>query len=410
MHHPHRAWAVCAGGAIMLFTVMGLACNVFPIYQPYILAYNHFANAQGSWIITIRSLFIMLGMFSADRACERIGLRRCAALSAGLVALSCFLFGAARTFPVYCLAAAITGIGYSWGGMIPLSLLINRWFQDRQAFVLGLASAGSGVSMIVAAAPLTWLIQHGGLTTAFWAEGAFILLMALLIYLLVRDGPEALGLSPYRSGGDAAPPAPEQPEPAGIARRHWSVLFLAAFLIGGPTSIAFSHMSVLYTSEGYGPGTVAALVSCGGLCLIAGKLLYGELVDRLGGRRSNYLIYGITLLALFLLCLAPLRREALAFAASAAFGFAMPISNMSLSVWAKDLGGGARYSWGLKWIQGIYSLGILLLGPVPGLLADRLGSYVPAYALFFLMTLVSSLLTFWVYRKTRAGERPASRL
>ncbi|MCI7159238.1 MAG: hypothetical protein MR999_07525, partial [Flintibacter sp.] len=54
---PHRAWAVCLGCSLALFTVMGLGVNVFTIYQPWIIQVHQFSNAQGSWITTVRSLF-----------------------------------------------------------------------------------------------------------------------------------------------------------------------------------------------------------------------------------------------------------------------------------------------------------------------------------------------------------------
>ncbi len=126
-----RPWLVCLGGAIMLFAVMGLGSNVYSVYQPYIIAQNGFTNTQASWIITTRSLFIVLGMLTAGALCRRFGVRRTAVGAMLLLALSRFLFGAAHSLPAYLGAAAITGAAYSWGGMIPLSLLINSWFRDR---------------------------------------------------------------------------------------------------------------------------------------------------------------------------------------------------------------------------------------------------------------------------------------
>src|SRR5699024_7744381 len=88
------------------------------------------------------------------------------------------------------------------------------------------------------------------------------------------------------------------------------------------------------------------------------------------------------------------------------FGLGLPVSCMSQSVWAKDLLGDAGFAHGLKWLQSLFALGILLFGPVPGMLADAFGSYEPAYALFFLMTAVSLLLMGWVYARTGAGAPP----
>lgn len=391
----------------MLFAAIGLGCNVFSVFQPYIIKLNHFTNAQGSWIITTRSLFIVIGMMTANWACSKMGLRGTAVFSISLVAFSCVLFGVASNFPVYCLAGALTGIGYSWGGMIPVSLLINHWFKDRQAIALSLASAGSGLATIVAPGPLTWLIEQHSLSVAFWCEGAFIFLLALLVFLLVRNHPNSLGLTPYCHKPAETTSSSEHLVPKGLTPVRWNMVLFAVFLIGGPTAIGISHVGVLYTTEGFPSSTVASVISCMGLWLIVGKLIYGELADRMGGRRSNYVLYGISLVSYLLFCMAPVGGTLAAFAAAITFGLGMPVSNVALSIWAKDLRGDAGFAEGLRWSQTLYAVGLLLLGPVPGILADATGSYVPAYLLFFLMMLLSMVLICWVYWRTQAGGKPA---
>ena len=403
-----RPWLVCLGGAIMLFSVMGLGSNVYSVYQPYIIAQNHFTNTQAAWIITTRSLFIVLGMLTAEQVCTRFGIRRAATASMLLLALSRFLFGMASTLPACLGAAAVTVIAYSWGGMIPLSLLINNWFQDRNAFALGAASAGSGLATIALPGPLTWIIQTQGVTAAFWWEGTFVLLLTLLVLILVRDSPAHLGLRPYRQHGN--PAQPDSPishsAPGGMTSLYWGLYLTAVFLTGAPTGIGISNVGVLYRTEGFAPGTVAALVSCVGLALMVGKVLYGELADRLGGRLSTYLLYVVALLAYVLLCLAPNGSVPTAFAAAAAFGLALPLSNVSYSIWARDFLGDAGFAKGLKWSQTLYALGIVVFGPVPGWMADRAGGYVSSYILFLVMMAVSFLFIVLVYRRTKSGGRP----
>ncbi len=402
-----RPWLVCLGGAIMLFSVMGLGSNVYSVYQPYIIARNGFTNSQASWIITTRSLFIVLGMFTAGRLCALLGLRRTAVGAMLLLALSRFLFGGAVSLPVYLAAGALTGLAYGWGGMIPLSLLIDRWFRDRNAFALGLASAGSGLATILVPAPLTWLIQSWGLAAAFWVEGLLVLLLTLAVFFLVRNDPAQLGLRPYIRGGETAEEtAPAvHPAPGGMTPLYWGMFLFAIFLIGAPTGIGISNVRVLYTTEGFDSGTVAVLVSCVGLALMAGKTLYGELADRLGGWRSSWILYGVSLLSYVLLCMAHGGSRLIAFAAVLTFGLGLPVSNVSFSIWARDFLGDEGFARGLKWSQTLYALGIVVLGPVPGWLADRTGSYVPSYFLFLVMMTLSALLILLVYRRTRSGGR-----
>ena len=402
-----RPWLVCLGGAIMLFVSMGLGSNLYSVYQPYIIAQNGFTNTQASWIITTRSLFVVLGMFTAERVCACLGIRRAAVGAMLLMALSRFLFGAAVSLPAYLGASALTGLAYCWAGMIPLSLLINNWFQDRNAFALGLASAGSGLATILLPGPVTWLIQTGGLTAAFFCEGSFVLLLGLLVLVTVRDDPAALGLRPYiqRAAAENAP-APVHPAPGGMTPLYWGLFLSAVFLTGAPTAIGVNNIGVLYRTEGFAPAAVAGLVSCVGLALMLGKVLYGELADRLGGKLSTATLYGVSLLSYTLLCLAPNGSGLCAFAAAALFGLSLPLSNVAFSVWCRDFLGDEGFARGLKWAQTVYALGIVALGPVPGWLADVTGGYVASYGLFLGMMAISFLFIMLVYRRTKSGKGP----
>lgn len=78
-----RAWLVCLGCGLALFTVMGLGINGFTVYQPYLLERFHLTNGQGSWITTVRSLFSLLSMLSADALCRRLGIRQTMTLGLG---------------------------------------------------------------------------------------------------------------------------------------------------------------------------------------------------------------------------------------------------------------------------------------------------------------------------------------
>lgn len=327
-----RPWLVCLGGAILLFSVMGLGSNLYSVYQPYIVAANGFTNTQASWIVTTRSLFIVLSMLTAGWLCARLGVRNAAAAAMLLLALSRFQFGAARSFPAYLAAAAVTGLAYGWGGMIPLSLLINSWFQDRSAFALGLASAGSGLATILLPAPVTWLIQTWGLREAFWVESAFVLVLTRVVYLLVRDTPAQLGLEPYRQGGGGAGRSVQRSAPAEMTPVYWAAFLIAIFLIGAPTALGVNNVGILYTTEGFDAGTVAFLVSCVGLTMIAGKMLYGALADRLGGLQSSILLYGVSLASYVLLCLAGGGSRIIALAAVSLFGMGLPLSNVSFTI------------------------------------------------------------------------------
>ena len=164
---------------------------------------------------------------------------------------------------------------------------------------------------------------------------------------------------------------------------------------------------MLYTAEGYPSGTVALLISYFGIILMISKVLYGTLSDALGSRAANYVTYGAGILGLCLCCLASIPSVPLAAAACTFTALGMPLSSVSLSVWAGDFSRGADYDRLVKWLSTSYMLGALVTGPVPGILADRFGSYVPAYLLFLASLVCSMALIQGVYYKLGVGKRPS---
>lgn len=405
MHKPHYAWFVCLGAALSLFVVMGLGVNTFTIYQPEIIALNGFTNAQGSWITTTRSLFILGTLLVVNQLCTRFGLRLVMTLGIFFVGLSCFSFGLSTTFPMYCFSAALTGIGYCLGGMVPLSIIIGNWFDSRRGLALGLASAGSGAATIFAPSIVTGLIRSSGLKTAFFAEGAFILLLCAADWLLLRDTPAKTGRSPYRLPSETTVPVTPNFE-----KSHGPIpiflILLASFLLGGPVGPAFSHLTVLFTTEGFDPMVVAVLISYLGAALCVGKILSGQLYDRLGGLLSNYCIFLVFLAGHLLCAMAGTGSIPLAFAAITAFAFGTAITAASPAVWAADLVGPGDYPRLVRAITTAYTFGMLVFGPIPGILADRTGSYIPAYLLFSIFLLGTMSLVQGVYHKYGLGKQP----
>ena len=393
-NRPHRAWLICLGGALAMFAVMGLGVNVFSIYQPEIIRLNGFTDAQGSWITTTRSLFILATLLCVNQLCARFGLRRVMSAGVLLVGLSCLCFAFADRFLLYCAAAALTGVGYCLAGMVPVSLAVGRWFQDRQGLALGLASAGSGVSTVFAPVLLTGVLKEQGMTAAFLWEGGVIFLCAALVWRLMGDTPGEEG--PYHRPG-AAPVQPSaRRRGAGLSRGQWGLLLLAALFVGATGGPGFSHLTMLYTSSGYSSLFVAGLLSYLGAMISLGKIICGQVYDRLGGRGGNRFAFGTLLLALALCALAPVGGALLPVLAITAFGLGLSITAVSPARWAGDLC--ADYESGVRSITLAFTAGMLVFGPLPGLLADWLGGYVPAYAAFFALLLAAYLIVQGLYR------------
>ena len=401
---PHYAWIICLGGALAFCTGMGLVANLFALCLPDIILELELSKAQGSWLTTIRALFSLLSMFVVNQLCARFGLRQVMTFGAGLVGISYLLLSRADSFFACCFACALLGISYCLCGPVPVSLLVGKWFDSRRGLAIGLSSAGSGVVTILVPPILTRILVRFGLSCAFLVLGILGLVLGAALWLLIRNQPEDLGLLAYKNGCEAkAPRVQNVPTPMTPVQK--GAVLLASFLMAAPAGPGFAHVAVFFRSEGYTELLVAALMSVLGFVLLVGKILCGQIYDRAGGRLGNLYTFAVLLAGHGLFLLAPAGLGWLAFVSIAVYGLGMPISSVSTTRWAADLNSEENYPAAVRAINLAYSFGTLLFGPVPGLLADRFESYLPTYALFGFLLILSFGLLRVVYGQLGVGTR-----
>ena len=392
----HYGWVVCAACALLLFCTSGLAVNAFTIYQPYILAQNGFTNAQSSMIVTVRSLFGFAGMLLTGRYYRRLTLRAGMGLAGGMITAGFFLFGAARSYVVYLAAAAVVGVGYGFGTMIPVSMVMERWFIEKRNTAVGLCSAVTGLSTLGFPSLLTWGIERYGLAAAFRFEGLCIVGLVLLSFLLNRSQPADMGLRPYGSW-DAVEHGGYREHGRSLGKKHWMILIPALLCVGAFASVGYSHITVLARGEGASAHTAAIAVTISGIALVGSKFLYGVVTERITTYKANW-VFGAILTAGLFLCCVFRGSAAVLYPAMAVYGIGLPVGTVGLTAWAGDLSAPEKYDETIRRFQVCYAAGGMLFSTLPGILADRSGgSYVPAYVFFTCCAVFTILAVQWVY-------------
>lgn len=389
MKKQKNPWLVCGGCTLLLFCTVGLTTSSFSVYQPYLIEIIGLSNTQASMVITVRTLCSLLGVFAVQKYLALVGLRRGLILMNLLAALSFFIFGFADDYISCCAAAAMLGLCYGLGGTVSVSIAIKRVFSAHQALALGISSAGTGLATIVWPPIASGIISAFSLRHALWFEAAFLLLASLLSFALI--GPEVNKRPAELKQSDMnAPRSPGE-------RKSLVIICAAAVLIGAMGNTGWNHLSVLYSTEGAELATVSRLISFVGLALTAGKILFGEVTDRLGGRRSAICFCGILILGEALACFAGRLSMPIALLSMLCMGLGLPISTVGFSSMAADLSTPAHYPSTLRYFQLSYMIGSFVSGPVPGMIADHCGSYVPAYYILTVFAIITLLLVYTAY-------------
>lgn len=397
----HYGWVVCLAGTVLLFVTMGTVSNGFSVYLPYILEAHGFSHSQTSFLVTLRCLVAFFAMLGIGFYYKKCSIRVGTALAALCAGVAFALYSAAETYPMYALGAAISGLSYGFGSMIPVSILMNRWFVRHRALALSICATGSGIATIVLPPVTTALVEGLGLKPAFRLEAGGILLLAILVFLLLRNEPAEKGLK--ACGWEEAHPTGDTEDTGpsySLTPRLWGLLGCTSLLMGALANPGFTHLSVLYSEEGFSPLVVAGIISTLGVMLTVGKLLYGACTDRIGGCRASLLFGGLLLVGFVLCCLSPLESMVITVLTVLCMGIGFPIATIGPSVWAGDMTSPDRYPTAVRRLQVIYAGGALAFASVPGILADHFqDSYVPAYIMFSTFMLLALVCIALAYRK-----------
>ena len=406
---PYR-FTICALSTVMVFVCVGLVSNAFSICLPFIIKVHGFSNTQISLLATMKSVTSLLAMFAADRYYGRLGLKKGIALAMLSASLSFFIYGISSTPLLYCAASALSGISYAMGGMIPASLLIRQWFPLKPAAALGIAASGSGIGSVLGPVTLLFLIENFGLSYAFLAQALAVAAVTLPIVALIRENtPEHTGIE---TAGVEDFPETEVSSGSSrdcihggtllhnrLSRREQLRILCGSFLIGVLGLTGFNYLSLLYTSAGHSAATVSFFLSLMGILLIAGKCSFGWIADRAGSFRTAALFCLFLCIGQLLCCFAPQSGRLLFGITFLFLGMGLALASVGLSIMASDFCQVGNYATVLKNYQLSYALGGLVFSAVPGMLADRTGSYLPSYILFFILSIALFLFIIPVYRR-----------
>lgn len=402
----HYAWVICIAGTLMLIVSTGLMVNAFSVYIPYIIDDYGFTNTQTSLLSTVRNLVALGATFFVDRYYRRMNVRAGIVISliAGAVAFLCFAL--ARSFAMFCVAAAFSGFNYSIGGLVPMSVIVNRWFEDRRAFAVGVCSAGSGLSTIIVPPLLTMLIENTSVRTAFYVEMATIFSFAVIEFLIVKNDPAECGMHPYQTGRRTIDKikntAPDLFEP--LSAKYVIMLLAALFFLGATGNSGFIHLAVLYTTEGFSSMSVAFAISVIGVSLIFGKILFGVSADKLGAYKTNKIFFALLISGMGITCLAGIHQIWTLYAGMIILGFGLSVTTVGMSCWAAEFADSRGLASMLKRLQVAYLIGGLVFSTVPGAICDACGSYVPAYILYTVFALLTTVFIQTVFRHRKQRD------
>ena len=341
---------------------------------------------------------------------NRFGFKRMSLICLGMTAVSLFSTAFIRSAEMYALCRLLYGIGYGWCYTAATVRIIKGWFWKHQGLVMGAVSMATGLGGSLMTMVLSGVVGTSGWRRAYLVSGVFVVAI-LLLYLLIKDRPEQMGLRPFGFGTVL-----EHKQKAHKETYDWPGLSMKEQW----KNPAFYLMCVcvlvccvcLYTTSGY---VVPHFISIGFtaekaatyqavymLAVAAAKVILGWLHDRFGPKVVMLLCMGCAVSSQLLLGWST--DPVLSLVGILLFAAALCMSSFVIPLLTTPIFG-YRTCMSVNGIfLGISALGSLFSMPIASMCYDANGLYAPVYRVTSLVNVgitVLFLVLFGIARRER---------
>ena len=307
----HYSWVIMAVTFLTALTSSAALGLPGALLQPLSREFGWDVEQISSALAIRFVLFGLMGPFAAILM-ERFGLRAVVVTALSLVAGGMALAtGMTHFWQLIVFWGVMLGVGSGMTALVLSAVVSNRWFDSHRGLVVGVLTASSATGQLLFLPVGAWLIEHYGWRLAVVPVFVACFVVAVLVFALMRNRPNELGLTPYGAapGTPVAPVAPPMKVTfatpfqvlASVAgHRVFWILFGTFFICGLSTNgLIQTHFISLCGDSGMGAVPAASVLAMMGAFDLVGTIASGWLSDRYDNRKLLFIYYGLRGLSLF---------------------------------------------------------------------------------------------------------------
>lgn len=365
-----KKWIVLVAG-IVLQAILG-GVYAWSTFVPSLVAEYGLTNRQSGLVFGVTMAVFTVAMIPAGRLLPVFGPRLVAGTGALLFAAGYLVasFSGGR-YPVILVGiGGLTGMGIAAGYVCPLTVTM-KWFPNNKGLVTGVAVAGFGGGAVL----LSTLTQHL-LTVAQWNVLDTFRLVGIVFGGVALGAALLMSEPPEPAHGEAVHAAPMRPLAPCVFNRTFGLLSLGMLAGTFAGLLLVGNLKPILLQSGPSRNTAAWGVSIFALGNAAGRIIWGQVHDRLGSRPTILLSLATLGVAIVLMTLGLPAPYLLAAVGIGGLGF-----GACFVVYASSL----VHHFGIRLFPRLYPLCFLTNGlsgiVAPGLagwIADRTGTFTPA--------------------------------
>jgi MFS family permease len=349
---------------------------------------------------TLTAMGFMVGGIAVGRLADRFGILPPFVGGTILMSFGYIITAFAPSLSAFAILSGLTiGLGSS-ASFAPIVADVSLWFDRNRGLAMSFAAGGSYVSGVFWPPVLEHFISSVGWRQTHIGVGIFCLATMLPLALVLRRRPVEQKPAVQQAESDNANQAIGLPPNV----TH-GLLTFAGLCCCVAMSMPQVHLVAWCVDLGYGPARGAEMLSLMLAFGVASRLIFGWVLNRIGGLPT--LLLSSTLQAIALALYLPFDGLVSLFVISAVFGLVQGGIVPSYAVIIRELFPAREAGFRVSLSISTTLAGMALGGWLSGAIYDWTGSYSAALVNGIGWNLVNMAIAFWLLQRRRRRSRPA---
>lgn len=292
------------------------------------------------------------------------------------------------------LLAIVLGIAYTSSTLIPVSMMITNWFEEKRGLAMSIAMAGIGLGGFIFSPVLSYLLTTFGWRSSYRIMAILLLAITIPISLFVlKKSPSEMGLQAYGATKKAEQMTHEEKESAltvnQLIRQPVFLMLVFGIFCNGLLNSGSLGQFPPALEEMHGVVVKSSIISLYSLVGIFGKLILGWIDDRFGTVKSA--IFGCGFMTLAFILLLNGHQLVMIYLMAFCFGLGTPIGTVSPPLITARIYGRKHYAEVYGIISSISQVGLTLGSLIIASIYDKTGSYQNGWKLLIVLTIITMI-------------------
>ena len=380
----HYHWLIAGIVLLQLFLIGGIYNNLTNLFLIPVTETMGVNRSSFALAVSAKGLMAFISTFFSGFLLNRFGYRKMVTFLMITNSIALVIMSLSKDVMTLALGMSLLGLGDGICLSAGPPKIVRQWFHKHQGLVLGCISAATGLGGSALCLVFSGIIEAKGWQSAFVCCAVLLSVVAVLMFVIIRNRPEEKGLKPFGEGQyDHKKQTPQAPKWEGFTMAQLTRMpafyllllgsFLSCFCVYTLSLTVVPHLR----NEGFTPTQAATVQSTLMLVLAGTKLGLGALSDRIGGKRISVICISFAAVSLGLMAFT--HNPYLMWVAALLLPFGLPLTMLTVALLIPDLFGYRAQTMAIGFFMSTASVASMVASPVCNAIFDKLGTYRPAF-------------------------------